>query len=39
MADSNKTEKGTPHRREKAREEGQIARARDLPGAVGMLAA
>ncbi len=39
MADANKTEKGTPHRREKARKEGQIARARDLPGAVGMLAA
>ncbi len=39
MADANKTEKGTAHRREKAREEGQIARARDLPGAVGLLAA
>jgi flagellar biosynthetic protein FlhB len=39
VADANKTEKGTAHKREKAREEGQIARARDLPGAVGMLAA
>jgi flagellar biosynthesis protein FlhB len=30
MADSNKTEKATPQRRKKAREEGQVARTREL---------
>jgi flagellar biosynthetic protein FlhB len=39
MADANRTEPGTQHRREEARKEGQIARARDLPGAVALLAA
>lgn len=39
MADANKTEPGTQHRREEARKEGQLARARDLPGAVSLLAA
>ncbi len=39
MADANKTEPGTAHRREEARKEGQLARSRDLPGAVAMLAA
>ncbi|MGH9488418.1 MAG: EscU/YscU/HrcU family type III secretion system export apparatus switch protein [Terriglobales bacterium] len=39
MANSEKTEPGTPHRREEARKEGQIARSKDLPGAVGLLAA
>src|SRR6185312_573421 len=38
MADASKTEKGTPHRHEKAKKEGQIARSRDLPGAIGLLA-
>jgi len=32
MADSSKTEQATPKRREKAREEGQVARSRELPG-------
>jgi flagellar biosynthetic protein FlhB len=32
MADSNKTEQATPKRRNKAREQGQVARSRDLPG-------
>ncbi|MGH9393796.1 MAG: EscU/YscU/HrcU family type III secretion system export apparatus switch protein [Terriglobales bacterium] len=39
MADSSKTEPGTPKKREDARKEGQIARGRDLPGAVAVLAA
>ena len=30
MADQNKTEKATPRRRLKAREQGQVARSRDL---------
>src|SRR5215831_11753627 len=30
MADANKTEKPTPRRQKKAREQGQIARSRDL---------
>jgi flagellar biosynthetic protein FlhB len=43
MADSSKTEQATPKRREKAREEGQVARSRELPsvlaiaGAIGAL--
>jgi len=36
MADSNKTEKPTPHRREKARRQGQVARSRELPGALAL---
>jgi len=32
MADGSKTEQATPKRRNKAREEGQVARSRDLPG-------
>jgi len=34
MADGNKTEVATPQRRKKAREQGQIARSRELPGVV-----
>ena len=43
MADSNKTEQATPKRREKAREQGQLARSKELPsvlaigGAIGAL--
>ena len=36
MADSNKTEPATPQRRKKAREQGQVARSRDLPNTVAM---
>jgi flagellar biosynthesis protein FlhB len=36
MADSSKTEQATPKRREKAREEGQVARSRDLPGVMAL---
>src|SRR5665811_917352 len=32
MADGNKTEEATPKRRSKAREQGQVARSRELPG-------
>ena len=32
MADDSKTEQATPKRRNKAREQGQIARSRELPG-------
>jgi flagellar biosynthetic protein FlhB len=32
MADSSKTEEATPKRRTKAREKGQVARSRELPG-------
>lgn len=39
MADPNKTEKATPHRRKKAREEGQIVRSREFGGLLAMLAA
>lgn len=39
MADSNKTEKGTARRREKAREKGQVVRSHELPSAVAVLAA
>lgn len=39
MADDNKTEPGTAHKRGEARKEGQVARGRDLPGALVMLAA
>ncbi|MGD0891343.1 MAG: EscU/YscU/HrcU family type III secretion system export apparatus switch protein [Terracidiphilus sp.] len=36
MADSSKTEKATPRRREKARERGQVTRSRELTGALSM---
>lgn len=39
MAEENKTEPGTAHKREEARKEGQIARSHDLSAAAGMLAA
>ena len=39
MADQNKTEKATPRRRQKAREQGQIARSRDLVAGMGTIAA
>jgi flagellar biosynthetic protein FlhB len=39
MADQNKTERATPRRREKAREQGQVARSRDLVAALGTMAA
>jgi flagellar biosynthesis protein FlhB len=34
MADQNKTENATPHRRKKAREQGQVARSRELSSAL-----
>ncbi len=34
-----KTEQATPKRREDARKKGQVAKSRDLPGAIGLLAA
>jgi flagellar biosynthetic protein FlhB len=36
MADSSKTEQATPKRRNKAREQGQIARSRELPGILAL---
>jgi flagellar biosynthesis protein FlhB len=39
MANSNKTEKPTPHRREKARKQGQVARSRDLSSALALAGA
>src|ERR1700760_1050927 len=36
MADSSRTEQATPKRKEKAREEGQVGRSRDLPGVVAL---
>src|SRR5580698_3810227 len=39
MADQNKTEKATPRRRQKAREQGQVARSRDLVAGLGTMAA
>ena len=43
MANEDKTERATPHRRQKARERGQVARSRELSGALigfaGLLAA
>jgi flagellar biosynthetic protein FlhB len=39
MADSSKTEKATPHRRKKAREDGQIVRSREFGNLVSLLAA
>jgi flagellar biosynthetic protein FlhB len=38
MADQNRTEKATPRRRQKAREQGQIARSRDLVAGLGTMA-
>jgi len=38
MADSSKTEQATPRRREKAREKGQVARSRELPGVFAIAA-
>jgi len=38
VAEDNKTEKATEHRRHKAREEGQVARSRDLSATAAMLA-
>lgn len=39
MADANKTEKPTPRRRQKAREQGQVARSRDVSAALAMCGA
>ena len=39
MADQNKTEKATPRRRQKAREQGQIPRSRDLVAGLGTVTA
>ncbi len=39
MADQNKTEKATPRKRQKAREQGQVARSRDLVAGLGTMAA
>ena len=39
MAGSDKTEKPTPRRQKKAREQGQIARSRDLTGSLALAAA
>ena len=39
MADSSKTEQATPRQQKKARESGQIARSRELPGALSLGAA
>jgi flagellar biosynthesis protein FlhB len=38
MADSSKTEQATPKKRSKAREQGQIARSRELPGVFALAA-
>jgi flagellar biosynthetic protein FlhB len=38
VAEDNKTEKATEHRRQKAREEGQVARSRELSATAAMLA-
>jgi len=37
MADEQKTERATPRRRQKAREQGQLVRSRDLPAAFTLL--
>ncbi len=39
MADQSKTEKATPRRRQKAREQGQVARSRDFVAGLGTMAA
>ena len=36
MADSSKTEQATPKRKQKAREQGNVARSRELPGALAL---
>jgi flagellar biosynthetic protein FlhB len=36
MADSSRTEQATPKRKEKAREEGQVGRSRELPGVAAL---
>jgi flagellar biosynthetic protein FlhB len=38
MADGSKTEQATPRRRNKAREQGQVARSRELPGILALAA-
>jgi flagellar biosynthetic protein FlhB len=38
MADGNKTEQATPKRQTKAREQGQVARSRELPGVFALAA-
>ena len=38
MADSNKSEQATPRQRQKAREQGQVTRSRELSGALSMCA-
>lgn len=38
MSDGSKTEQATPKRREKAREQGQVARSRELPGVFALAA-
>src|SRR5579863_7951302 len=37
MADQNRTERATPRRRQKAREQGQVARSRDLVAGLGTM--
>jgi flagellar biosynthesis protein FlhB len=39
MADEGKTEKASPRRRQKAREQGQVARSRDLTAGLGAMTA
>ena len=39
MSSDNKTEQATPRRQQKAREQGQVARSRELSGAVAVMAA
>lgn len=39
MADANKTEKPTPRRQKKAREQGQVARSRDLTSGLAFMSA
>jgi flagellar biosynthesis protein FlhB len=39
MADESRTERATPRRRQKAREQGQVARSRDLVAGLGTMAA
>jgi flagellar biosynthesis protein FlhB len=39
MAEANQTEQATPRRRQRAREQGQVARSRDLIGAASSMAA
>jgi flagellar biosynthetic protein FlhB len=38
MADGSKTEQATPKRESKAREQGQVARSRELPGVFALAA-